>query len=97
MEFFPSGQENSFTFPCSTEIAHTQQGAVTEHSPALQQKAHKEETIVLLPDAPVNTGYSAGKNLIVLPIKSLISQGFLSQGALKGQSELELCASSPGV
>lgn len=47
MEFFSSGQENRFTFPCSREIARTQQGAVTEYSPALQQKAHKEETIVL--------------------------------------------------
>ena len=47
MEFFSSRQEKSFASPCSRDIAHTQQGAVTEHSPALQQKARKEQTILL--------------------------------------------------
>lgn len=76
-----------------TKIAHTQQGVVTEQSLFLAAgRDHSSAT-----HASMNTGYAVGKKLIVLPIKSLISQGFLSQGPLNAQSELELFGSFPGV
>lgn len=71
-----------------TKIAPTQQGAVTEQSLALQLEALKRPLLCYACSSEYRL--CCGEKTIVLPIKSLISQGFLSQRPLNGQSELKL-------